>query len=45
MTCKTLKHIAISEENFIKLKNFGLAGDSFNDVITKILAAMEGSQI
>ena len=37
MSSKTLKQIAISEENYQKLKDLGKAGDSFNDVITKIL--------
>lgn len=37
MSSKTLKQIAISEENYQKLKDLGRAGDSFNDVITKIL--------
>jgi len=32
-----LKHIVISEENLEKLKNLGRAGDSFNDVVTRIL--------
>jgi len=34
---KSLKHIVISNENFEKLKNLGKAGDSFNDVISKLL--------
>jgi len=37
MSSKTLKQIAISQENYFKLKELGQAGDSFNDVITKIL--------
>jgi len=37
MSSKTLKQIAVSEENYQKLKDLGRAGDSFNDVITKIL--------
>jgi len=37
MISKTLKQIAISEENYQKLKKMGDAGDSFNDVITVIL--------
>ena len=32
-----LKHIVVSEENFQKLKDLGRAGDSFNDVIDKLL--------
>jgi predicted CopG family antitoxin len=37
MTYKSLKMIAVSEENYIILKRLGRAGDSFNDVITEIL--------
>jgi len=37
MSSKNLKQIVVSEENYFKLKKFGLAGDSFNDVITEIL--------
>jgi len=32
-----IKHIVISYENFEKLRRFGYANDSMNDVITKIL--------
>ena len=31
-----LTTIAISRENYFKLKNLGQTGDSFNDVLTKI---------
>ncbi|MGH9982057.1 MAG: antitoxin VapB family protein [Nitrososphaeraceae archaeon] len=34
---KNLKHITVNEEIYQKLKNLGKAGDSFNDVLTKIL--------
>jgi predicted CopG family antitoxin len=37
MTYKSLKMIAVSEENYLTLKGLGRAGDSFNDVITEIL--------
>jgi len=37
MSTKGLKHIVVSEENYRILKSLGKAGDSFNDVITKIL--------
>ena len=37
MTYKSLKMIAVSEENYLTLKRLGGAGDSFNDVITEIL--------
>jgi len=32
-----LRHIVVTEENYSKLKELGKAGDSFNDVISKIL--------
>lgn len=32
-----LKRIAVSEENYRKLKSLGEAGDSFNDVVTELL--------
>ena len=32
-----LKHIIVSDENFEKLRKFGYANDSMNDVITRIL--------
>lgn len=32
-----LKHIAISEHNYKEIQNYGKFGDSFDDVITKIL--------
>ena len=32
-----LKHIIVSYENFEKLRKYGYANDSMNDVITKIL--------
>jgi predicted CopG family antitoxin len=32
-----LKHIAISEKNYLKLKNLGKMGDSFDDVLTVVL--------
>mgnify|MGYP001094267213 CR=1 FL=1 len=34
---RQLKRIAVSEENYRKLQNLGVAGESFNDVITRIL--------
>ena len=35
-----LKNIAISERNYMTLKNLGKAGDSFNDVICKLIKEM-----
>lgn len=32
-----LKHITVNEEIYQKLKNLGKAGDSFNDVLIRIL--------
>jgi predicted CopG family antitoxin len=37
MSVKTLKHITIDEGNYLTLKRMGNAGDSFNDVISKLL--------
>jgi predicted CopG family antitoxin len=37
MSLKTLKMIAVSQENYLALKGLGGAGDSFNDVISEIL--------
>jgi len=37
MTANVLKHIAITEENYRKLKKLGDAGDSFNDVVTRLI--------
>jgi hypothetical protein len=37
MSLKTLKMIAVSEENYLALKRLGSAGDSFNDVVTEVL--------
>lgn len=34
---KKLKLIAVSYENYYSLKELGKAGDSFNDVVTKLL--------
>ena len=36
-----LRQIAIDEGNYQALKEFGLAGDSFNDVISKILKKLK----
>jgi predicted CopG family antitoxin len=37
---KKLKHITISEANYLTLKTLGNAGDSFNDVVTGVLKKM-----
>lgn len=36
-TEKPLKHIVVSKDNFERLSKLGYAGQSFNDVITKVL--------
>ncbi len=36
-----LKTIVISEENYNKLKRFGNMGESFNDVLSRILEKEE----
>ena len=40
-----LKHITVNQEVYQKLKNLGKAGDSFNDVITKILRIIEEKKL
>lgn len=37
MSSKTLKQIAISEENYQILKTYGQAGDSYNDALTRLI--------
>ena len=34
---KKLKHITVNQEVYQELKNLGRAGDSFNDVLVRIL--------
>jgi predicted CopG family antitoxin len=41
MSLKTLKMIAVSEENYLTLKRLGSAGDSFNDVVTEVLKKLK----
>lgn len=36
-----LKHITVNPEVYKKLKNLGKAGDSFNDVLIKILSKQQ----
>jgi predicted CopG family antitoxin len=36
-----LKHITVGQEVYQKLKDLGRAGDSFNDVLLRILASVE----
>jgi len=44
MSLKTLKMIAVSEENYLVLKRLGSAGDSFNDVLTEVLKKIKSLQ-
>jgi len=37
MSVKTLRHITVDERNYLALKRLGSAGDSFNDVISRLL--------
>ncbi len=37
-----LKHITVDKNVYKKLKSLGLAGDSFNDVLKKILTKESG---
>jgi len=37
MTQKVFKHIVIEEENYQLLRKLGCVGDSFNDIISKLL--------
>jgi hypothetical protein len=37
MSVKTLKHITVDERNYLSLKRLGSAGDSYNDVISRLL--------
>jgi predicted CopG family antitoxin len=38
------KLIAVSDENYLALKRLGMAGDSFNDVLTQILNKIKPQQ-
>ena len=40
-----LKLIAVTPENYWHLKNLGKAGDSFNDVVTRILKELKAVRI
>lgn len=37
VSVKTLKHITVDEQNYLTLKRLGSAGDSFNDVVSRLL--------
>jgi len=36
---KSFKHILVDEDNYQSLRNLGKAGESFNDVISKLVRA------
>lgn len=38
MTSKKLKPIAVDVENYKKLQKLGIAGESFNDVVSRLLS-------
>ena len=40
---KKLKTIALSKENYNKLRELGFAGESFNDVVGHLLEKVENS--
>jgi hypothetical protein len=44
MSYHKLKNIAISQENYLRLKKLGTAGDSFNDVVTELLQQVGGKE-
>ena len=38
-----LKQIAVSKQNYALLKQLGQAGDSFNDVVSRLLKSADAS--
>lgn len=44
MSIKTLKHITVDERNYLTLKRLGSAGESFNDVISRLLKSATRKQ-
>lgn len=39
------KHIAVNQEVYQRLKNLGKAGDSFNDVLLKLLYIKDKKEV
>jgi predicted CopG family antitoxin len=39
------KHIAVNQEVYQRLKNLGKAGDSFNDVLLKLLHIIDKKEV
>lgn len=44
MSHNKLINIAVTEQNYLRLKSLGGAGDSFNDVVTKLLLKTIGGK-
>ena len=44
MRSKKLIHIVVDESNYLRLKQLGNTGDSFNDVITSVLRKLVENQ-
>jgi hypothetical protein len=44
MSTKTLKHIAVDEQNYLILKRLGSTGDSFNDALSRLLKSTRWEQ-
>jgi predicted CopG family antitoxin len=45
MSSAKLKQIAVNESNYKALKELGRAGDSFNDVITRVLKKVKNGRM
>jgi len=41
MSAKTFKHIAVTPDNYDRLKKFGEFGESFNDVVSRLMDKQE----
>lgn len=41
MSSTRLRQIVVDDNNYKELKQLGLAGDSFNDVITRVLKTVK----
>jgi predicted CopG family antitoxin len=40
-----MHNIAVDDDNYQTLKEFGKVGDSFNDVITRLIKKAKGSEL
>jgi len=45
MSSTRLRQIVVDDRNYKELKKMGLAGDSFNDVITQVLKKIKDSRM